>query len=122
MCMTVSGTNPVGSTAILTKRCQCVIVGAGVAGLSAAARLEEAGVDFVLVEAGDRVGGRIHTHQPSRGAGVGRPLELGAQWLHGTKGNPLFDWCEAEGIFDSPGEFWGLSSVFALFEINGSAV
>ncbi|CAM9144067.1 unnamed protein product, partial [Discosporangium mesarthrocarpum] len=79
----------------------CVIIGAGIAGLAAASRLQEAGVDFVILEAGDRLGGRIHTHEPSRGQGLIRPMELGAQWLHGTEGNPLFDWCVKERIFDS---------------------
>jgi protoporphyrinogen oxidase len=38
-----------------------VIVGAGLAGLSCALRLQEAGVDFVVVEAADAVGGRVRT-------------------------------------------------------------
>lgn len=60
---------------------------------------------------GDRLGGRIFTHEESRsrydlegGVIESRPLELGAQWLHGTVGNPLFDFCVEEGIFDSQGE------------------
>lgn len=38
-----------------------VIVGGGLAGLSCALRLQEAGVDFVLLEAGDAPGGRVRT-------------------------------------------------------------
>ncbi len=38
-----------------------VVVGAGAAGLTAAARLQEAGVDVVVLEAADRIGGRIQT-------------------------------------------------------------
>ncbi|WP_442887904.1 protoporphyrinogen/coproporphyrinogen oxidase [Congregicoccus parvus] len=38
-----------------------VIIGAGLAGLCCALRLQEAGVDYVVVEAGDRVGGRVRT-------------------------------------------------------------
>ncbi len=36
-----------------------VVVGAGFTGLSAATELERAGIDFVLLEARDRVGGRV---------------------------------------------------------------
>lgn len=52
----------------------------------------------------DRLGGRIHTHEESRGQVGVRPLELGAQWLHGTIGNSLFDFCVEEGFFDSAGK------------------
>ncbi|CAH1781668.1 unnamed protein product, partial [Owenia fusiformis] len=44
-----------------TKRVDVVIIGAGFAGLSAARLLNEEGLDVVLIEARDRVGGRIHT-------------------------------------------------------------
>lgn len=57
-----------------------VIVGAGVAGLSAAARLVARGLDVVVVEARPRAGGRVHTH---RGDGWPAPLEEGAEFMHG---------------------------------------
>ncbi len=40
---------------------EVVIVGAGLAGLSCALRLQEAGVDFMIIEASDQVGGRVRT-------------------------------------------------------------
>ncbi|CAM9905114.1 unnamed protein product, partial [Hapterophycus canaliculatus] len=68
---------------------------------------------IILFGAADRMGGRIFTHEESRsrndqndqneGITRSRPLELGAQWLHGTVGNPLFEFCMEEGIFDSQG-------------------
>ena len=54
------------------------VIGAGMAGLSAASHLMTNGVpaeDIVVLEARDRVGGRIFTG-PKR-------LEMGAQWIHG---------------------------------------
>lgn len=58
----------------------CVlIVGAGVAGLSAANELAQAGAPVCVLEARQRVGGRIFTINDS----VGEPVELGAEFIHG---------------------------------------
>src|SRR5688572_27131660 len=57
-----------------------VIVGAGVAGLMAAARLRGAGHSVRVIEARGRVGGRILTARPT---GLDAPVELGAEFLHG---------------------------------------
>jgi len=55
----------------------CVIVGAGLAGLSAARALEAAGREVVVLEARDRVGGRT-VNEP---IGGGEVVELGGQWV-----------------------------------------
>lgn len=54
------------------------------AGLSAARTLADAGWPVRLIEARDRIGGRINTN-----CDWGTPLELGASWIHGTTNNPL---------------------------------
>ncbi|TIN30961.1 MAG: flavin monoamine oxidase family protein [Mesorhizobium sp.] len=54
-----------------------VIVGAGFTGLSAALKLKAAGIDFVLLEARDRVGGRVE----SRLNGLGERIDSGGQFL-----------------------------------------
>jgi monoamine oxidase len=55
-----------------------IVVGAGIAGLAAARTLAEAGIGVTLVEARDRVGGRIYTLP-----GDEFPIELGAEFIHG---------------------------------------
>jgi len=58
-----------------------VIVGAGAAGLAAARALHDRGVDFLILEARDRVGGRTYTLRTHDGA---FPVELGAEFIHGA--------------------------------------
>jgi monoamine oxidase len=57
-----------------------VIVGAGAAGLSAARALAEAGRSVLLLEARDRIGGRIWTRHE---VDTSVPIELGAEFIHG---------------------------------------
>jgi monoamine oxidase len=55
-----------------------IIIGAGLTGLLLAYRLKNAGISFRVLEARNRVGGRIHT---VLGAGA-TPVEMGATWFH----------------------------------------
>ena len=64
-----------------------VVIGAGLAGLSAASELQAQGCRVIVLEARDRVGGRVWTSD--QWADI--PLDLGASWIHGVKGNPLND-------------------------------
>lgn len=57
------------------------IVGAGVAGLSAAHLLEKKGFEVVVFEATDRIGGRVH----ELNGFSSKPIELGAEIIHGNK-------------------------------------
>lgn len=59
---------------------EVVIVGAGLAGLSAARELKRRGVDVAVIEARDRVGGRT-LNEP---IGGGEIVELGGQWVGAT--------------------------------------
>ncbi len=54
------------------------------AGLAAARSLADAGWPVRLIEARDRIGGRVHTNRD-----WGAPLEMGASWIAGTRDNPL---------------------------------
>jgi monoamine oxidase len=59
-----------------------IIVGAGAAGLAAGARLAQAGQRVALLEARERIGGRIFTrHLPAQDGPV--CIELGAEFIHG---------------------------------------
>ena len=56
------------------------MIGAGVAGLQAAQILQDAGLSLAVLEARDRIGGRIHTLRPK---GWPVPVEAGAEFMHG---------------------------------------
>ena len=60
-----------------TTRTEIVVVGAGLAGLAAAQRLTDQGRDVVVLEARDRVGGRLLNHRLASGGVV----EVGGQWI-----------------------------------------
>lgn len=57
-----------------------IIIGAGIAGLAAASELGRAGLSVSILEARDRIGGRIFT---KRDSASGAPIELGAEFIHG---------------------------------------
>ena len=91
---------------------EVVVVGAGLAGLSAARELKRRGVDFHVVEARDRVGGRI-LNQP---IGGGEIVELGGQWVGPTQDQVL-------GLIDELGleTFPTYSEGKNVFERSGKA-
>ncbi|KAG7794846.1 hypothetical protein KL929_004617 [Ogataea haglerorum] len=72
-----------------------IIVGGGVAGLKAALDLHSQGVEYVLLEARARLGGRILTDRTGLTA-----YDLGASWAHDTLTNELFDEMVADGGYD----------------------
>ena len=57
-----------------------IVIGAGAAGLTAAAALGNAGLSATILEARDRIGGRIFTLRDRQ---CNAPIELGAEFIHG---------------------------------------
>ncbi|MHC2998838.1 flavin monoamine oxidase family protein [Microbacterium sp. HJ5] len=75
------------------ERFETIVVGAGVAGLTAARLLASEGRDVVVLEARDRVGGRVVTDRR-----YGIPTDMGASWIHGITGSPVAAAAEAFGM------------------------
>lgn len=101
----------------LPPRTEVVVIGAGIAGLAAAAALVAEDYDVVVLEARQRVGGRVFT---SRDLG-GLPVDLGAAWIHGVNDNPLSALADEEGIetvaFDVGGDTDG--GTYATYRPDG---
>lgn len=66
---------------------QIIVIGAGIAGLAAARTLHDAGHTVTVLEGRDRIGGRVWTSRHWADA----PMDMGASWIHGIKGNPITD-------------------------------
>ncbi|HEY7639363.1 MAG TPA: NAD(P)/FAD-dependent oxidoreductase [Steroidobacteraceae bacterium] len=83
-----------------------LIVGAGAAGLVAAAELGKHPGTACVLEARDRLGGRIFTR---REPGVSLPVELGAEFIHGHS-PPTFSWLARSNaaVVDAGGRRWTL--------------
>lgn len=79
--------------------CNCteiIIIGAGIAGLSAAYHLSMNGMrNYKVLEARNRLGGRLV--QIPLG---GEKVELGANWIHGVLGNPIYELAMLYGLVD----------------------
>jgi len=83
-----------------------VILGAGAAGLAAAIELGRAGLATTILEARDRIGGRMFT-QWDRTANT--PVELGAEFIHGLPGE-IWESLEAHAVKvqEVEGDFWSV--------------
>lgn len=69
-----------------------LVVGAGVAGLAAARSLVDVGWPVCVIEARDRIGGRVYTNRD-----WGVPIEMGASWIHGTANDPIMELARKAG-------------------------
>jgi len=77
-----------------------LIIGAGAAGIGAAHAARQAGLDYLVVEAAHRVGGRGLTEELAPGI----PWDLGCHWLHSGSINPLASVADKLGFHYDKGE------------------
>ncbi|GKT44488.1 amine oxidase [flavin-containing] [Colletotrichum spaethianum] len=73
-----------------------VIIGAGLAGLSAAKRIQSAGLTCVVLEARDRVGGKTWS-QPMENEGASGVFDLGAAWINDTNQSRMYELAKKYG-------------------------
>ena len=77
-----------------------LVLGAGIAGLAAARALVDDGWNVIVLEARNRIGGRVWTENS-----LGLPLDLGASWIHGVKGNPITKVAKQFGVQTVPTDY-----------------
>lgn len=71
-----------------------VVIGAGAAGVAAGKRLKAARLKALVIEARDRLGGRAWTVPTA----IGKPVDLGCEWLHSADINPWSEIAEDLGF------------------------
>lgn len=76
---------PGGRTGGLPRRVDVLVVGAGISGLVAARRTRAAGLDVLVCEARDRVGGRVENHHLRSRVGRGEVVEAGGAFVGPTQ-------------------------------------
>ncbi|XP_046369018.1 spermine oxidase-like isoform X1 [Haliotis rufescens] len=92
-----------------------IIVGGGIAGLTAASHLINNGVTNVtLLEAQERLGGRIHTVKFGESV-----LDLGAQWIHGLRGNCVYELAKKHDLVGEEQFMADVSTRSRLHEFEG---
>lgn len=70
-----------------------IIIGAGISGISCAKHLQDSKSEIIVLEARDRIGGRIHSIDFET-----EIFDLGASWIHGIQNNPIWEIVQKEQI------------------------
>ncbi|MDO8752954.1 MAG: FAD-dependent oxidoreductase, partial [Anaerolineales bacterium] len=77
----------------VSREADVLVLGAGISGLAAARTLVDNGWSVIVLEARTRIGGRMWTD-----TSLGVPLDLGASWIHGVRGNPITELAKQFGV------------------------
>ena len=99
------------SQSVSNKKFDVIVIGGGVAGLAAARRLQAQRATVLVLEARNRIGGRVWTDRSIAGV----PLDLGASWIQGTHGNPITTLARTFNARTSPTDFENI----ALYDYSG---
>ena len=78
---------PTTAVALTATSPRVLVVGAGISGLAAAKTLVAAGYNVTILEARNRLGGRMYTDRKT----MSIPADVGAGWIHQGVGNPITD-------------------------------
>lgn len=99
-----------------------IIVGCGPAGIAAGIHLQTVPqLKFNIIEARNRVGGRVVTDKTT--FGVNNPVDLGAQWLHHYRPeNPLYKYHEICKDIHTDNHFCSRSSATQFFDADGTRI
>lgn len=88
------------------------IVGAGISGLRCASELLAHGIKVTIIEARDRIGGRIHQSDE-----LGYTVDVGPNWIHTSGQNPILDLANSTG---TPLHIW--NEKVQVFDHDGNTV
>ena len=97
-------TNPIGKTVL--------VIGAGISGLAAAKKLKDKGFTVIVIEAQEKIGGRLRTDRS-----LGIAFDEGASWIHGPNGNPITKLASQAGATT----YLTDDDNLAVFDNNGTA-
>jgi monoamine oxidase len=89
-----------------------VVIGGGISGLAAAKKLKEKGFTVIVLEAQEKVGGRMRTDRS-----LGVAFDEGASWIHGPNGNPITNLASQSGAVT----YLTSDDSVEVFDANGTA-
>ena len=92
-----------------------IVIGAGIAGLAAANELKSHNYDVIILEARDRIGGRVVTDHSWNGTA----LDMGASWISGTIGNPTTELAAKYNAGHIPTDYF---NSIVVYDENGTKI